>query len=73
MARSSNIYGSDDQGIANRASAKALNPASAKDDVWGPVRDKRANQGSNNQKPDSEVSIGKPKQNAADKRFTKGN
>ena len=73
MARSSNIYGSDDQGIANRASAKALNPASVKDDVWGPVRDKRANQGSNVQKYDQDVKEGVPKQNSADKRFTKGN
>ncbi len=72
MARSSNIYGSDDQGMANRASSKALS-GEAKDDVWGPVRDKRANQGSNVQKYDEDVDIGMKKQNSADKRFTKGN
>lgn len=72
MARSSNIYGSNPTGAAGRIAGKALTGA-AKDDVWGPVRDKRVNQGSNVQKYNEDVKEGVPKQNSADKRFTRGN
>ncbi len=70
--RSDNIYGSNPTDAASRIASKALS-GEAKDDVWGPVRDKRANQGSNVQKYDQDVKEGVPKQNSADKRFTKGN
>ena len=72
MARSENIYGSNPTGAADRIANKALTKP-AKDDVWGPVRDGRVNQGSNVQKYDQKVREGVPKQNSADKRFTKGN
>ncbi len=73
MARSENIYGSNPTGAAERIANKALTKP-AKDDVWGPVDQGKAVGQSNNPSKDRKpVREGVPKQNSADKRFTKGN
>lgn len=42
MSRDSNIYGSDETGMASRIASDALSPSGAKEDFWGATFDQSA-------------------------------